>query len=229
MVLLDNKHKGHFPQTVSQVVPPPWLVFPHFVSGGPASWDPEGEAVSTLNQSSEPGAALSPGTEEEALRWYALHTRARHERVVEHRLREQGMETFLPTMQEVHRWSDREKKVDVPLFNCYVFVRCSLGAEDRTQIYRVDSILGVVGSRGVGLPIPDEQIDSVRTLLAQKSPWRAHPFLKAGQRVRVRGGAMDGVEGVFVSENGDHSLVISVDVIQRSLAVRIDGYDVEPV
>jgi len=86
------------------------------------------------------------------------------------------METFFPTMQEVHRWSDREKKVDVPLFNCYVFVRCSLGAEDRTQIYRVDSILGVVGSRGVGLPIPDEQIDSVRTLLAQKSPWRAHPF-----------------------------------------------------
>ena len=163
------------------------------------------------------------------MRWYALHTRARHERVVENRLREQGMETFLPTVQEVHKWSDRKKKVEVPLFNCYVFVRCAWNAEHRTMVYRVDSVLGFVGVRGTGLPIPDEQIESIRTVLAQASPWRTHPFLKAGQRVRVRGGALDGVEGVFLSENGDHSLVISVDVIQRSMAVRIDGYDVEPL
>jgi transcription antitermination factor NusG len=191
-------------------------------------WDPEGEAVSTFEQFQELGSDQTPLADSEELRWYALHTRARHERVVQNRLREQGMETFLPTVEEVHRWSDRKKKVEVPLFSCYVFVRCSLKAEDRTHIYRVDSVLGVVGS-GTGQPIPDEQIDGVRTLLSQKSPWRVHSFLKVGQRVRVRGGAMDGVEGVFLSENGDHSLVISVDVIQRSLAVRIDGYDVEPV
>jgi transcription antitermination factor NusG len=161
--------------------------------------------------------------------WYALQTRARHERVAEHRLREQGLQTFLPVMQEIHRWSDRKKKVEVPLFSCYVFVNCALSPADRTAVYRVDSVLSFVGNRGAGLPIPDEQIDGIRTLLTQTSSWRAHPFLKAGQRVRLRGGALDGVEGIFLSENGDHSLVISVDVIQRSLSVRIDGYDVEPV
>jgi len=185
--------------------------------------------LTTSSQTVELGRAASPEIGSEDLRWYALHTRARHERVVEHRLREQGMETFLPVVQEVHRWSDRKKKVEVPLFSCYVFVRCALTPDDRTQVYRVDSVLGFVGSRGIGMPIPDEQIDGVRAVLSQTAPWRSHPFLKVGQRVRVRGGAMDGVEGVFLSENGDHSLIISVDVIQRSLAVRIDGYDVEPI
>ncbi|MBI3475550.1 MAG: UpxY family transcription antiterminator [Acidobacteria bacterium] len=174
-------------------------------------------------------SALSPASEGAALCWYALHTRARHERVVEHRLREEGMETFLPTIRETHRWSDRKKVVDVPLFSCYVFVRCTLNADDRTRVHRVDSVLGFVGTRGSGVPIPDEQIENVRAVLSQTTPCRTHPFLKVGQRVRVCGGAMDGVEGVFLSENGDHSLVISVDVIQRSLAVRIDGYQVKPV
>jgi transcription antitermination factor NusG len=167
--------------------------------------------------------------EQGALCWYALHTRARHERVVENRLQEQGMETYLPMIQEVHRWSDRKKRVEVPLFSCYVFVHCAWRPEERAKVYRVDSVLGFVGMRGTAVAIPDEQIESVRSVLAQTSPWRAHPFLKAGQRVRVRGGALDGVEGVFLTENGDHSLVISVDAIQRSMAVRIDGYDVEPV
>jgi transcription antitermination factor NusG len=161
--------------------------------------------------------------------WYALHTRARHEKVVEKRLREQGMETFLPIAKEVHRWSDRKKEVEVPLFNCYVFVRCAWNAESRTRVFQVDSVHGFVGVRGVGQPIPAEQIQSIRTVLMQERAWRSHPFLKAGQRVRVRGGALDGVEGVFLSENGDHSLVISIDAIQRSMAVRIDGYSVEPV
>jgi len=184
--------------------------------------------VSSTEQIHEISGEADWGSGSDA-RWYALHTQARHEKVAERRLREQGMETFLPVSQEVHRWSDRKKKVEVPLFSCYVFVRCTLSAEDRTRVYKVDSIHGFVGVRGVGLPIPDEQIDAIRIILAQTKPWRAHPFLKAGQRVRVRGGAMDGVEGIFVSENGDHSLVISVDAIQRSMAVRIDGYDVEPV
>ena len=185
--------------------------------------------MSTFSPSYEASVAALPFAQREDSQWYALHTRARHEKTVEHRLREQGMETFLPTVKEVHRWSDRKKTVEVPLFSCYVFVRCPLDAEDRTKIYRVDSILGFVGVRGSGTPIPDEQIDGVRSLLSQTAPWRSHPFLKAGQRVRVCGGALDGVEGIFLSENGDHSLIISVDVIQRSLAVRIDGYDVRPV
>jgi|SRR5208282_2635499 len=185
--------------------------------------------MSTSNQTFEFGPRqISLGGAEEMC-WYALHTRSRHERVVAHRLRECGMETYLPMMQEVHHWSDRKKKVEVPLFSCYVFLRCALTPQDRSQVHRVDSVLGFVGGGSAGVAIPDEQIESVRTLLSQTAPWRSHPFLKAGQRVRVRGGAFDGVEGIFLSENGDHSMVISIDVIQRSMAVRIDGYDVTPV
>lgn len=184
--------------------------------------------MSSVNQSHEV-TDPQPATASGDLRWYALHIRARHERVVEHRLREQGMETFLPIVRETHRWSDRKKIVEVPLFSCYVFVRCALNSEDRTRVYRVESVLGFVGTRGMGVPIPDAQIENVRTALSQAAPCRSHPFLKVGQRVRVVGGAMDGVEGVFLSENNDQSLVISVDVIQRSLAVRINGYDVKPI
>jgi transcription antitermination factor NusG len=183
----------------------------------------------TLDRSYEMSGATTQSVSQTALHWYALHTRARHEKAIERRLREQGMETFVPTTMEVHRWSDRKKKVEVPLFSCYVFIRCALTSDDRTLVHRVESVHGFVGSRGSSLPIPDEQIESIQKVLTQTAPWRSYPFLKAGQRVRVRGGAMDGVEGVFLAENGDHSLIISVDAIQRSMAVRIDGYDVEPV
>ncbi len=181
------------------------------------------------NQSYEAGSGLSQFVSQEELRWYALHTRARHEKAVERRLRDQGMETFVPTTIQVHRWSDRKKKVEVPVFSCYVFVRCALSAKDRTRVYQVESVHGFVGVRGASLPIPDDQIESIQKVLTQSAPWRSYPFIKAGQRVRIRGGAMDGVEGVFLSENGDHSLIISIDAIQRSMAVRINGYDVEPI
>jgi transcription antitermination factor NusG len=185
--------------------------------------------MSSVNQICEAGFGPSPCVSQEDPRWYALHTRARHERSVEQRLKEEGMETVVPMAVEVHRWSDRKKKVEVPLFNCYVFIRCALTAEDRARVYRVESVHGFVGSRGHSLPIPNEQIESIRKVITQPAPWRSYPFLKIGQRVRVRGGAMDGVEGVFLSENGNHSLIISVDAIRRSMAVRIEGYDVEPI
>jgi len=185
--------------------------------------------MSSTNQSYEVDSGPSQLESQNALRWYALHTRARHEKAIERRLRDQGMETFVPTTIQEHRWSDRKKKVEVPLFSCYVFIRSALSAEDRTRVYQVESVHGLVGTRGSSLPIPDDQIESIQKVLTQTAPWRSYPFLKIGQRVRVRGGAMDGVEGVFLSENGDHSLIISIDAIQRSMAVRIDGYDVEPV
>jgi len=161
--------------------------------------------------------------------WYALHTRSRHERVVEQRLRQQGIGTFCPFVSEMHRWSDRRKKVEVPLFSCYVFVQTAMTPQERTKIFRVEGILGFVGGRGHGLPIPEEQIDAVRSIVDQQMQWSSLPYLKVGQRIRVRGGALDGVEGIFLSRNGEDSLVVSVDAVQRSIAVRISGYDVEPL
>jgi transcription antitermination factor NusG len=160
--------------------------------------------------------------------WYALQTRARHEKVVAHKLRQQGLNIFLPTLTEIHRWSDRRKVVEVPLFSCYLFANLVLCDELRSRVCRVDGVLNFVGVHGQGISIPDEQIESIRTLTTQQLACSAYPFLKVGQRVRIRGGALDGVEGILQSHKGDRTLVVSVDAIQRSLAVRIEGYDIEP-
>jgi transcription antitermination factor NusG len=160
--------------------------------------------------------------------WYGLQTRPRHEKIVAHRLNERGVTTFLPLVSEVHRWSDRKKTVEVPLFGCYVFAKFIPNRVERLRVLRVDGVFGLVGARGEGTPIPDQQIDAVRSLVETQQPWSSHPYLKIGQRVRVTSGVLDGLEGILVSRNGDRSLVISVDAIQRSLAVRVEGYEVEP-
>ena len=161
--------------------------------------------------------------------WYALHTHSRHERLIVQKLTERGVETFLPTFTEVHRWSDRKKKVELPLFSCYVFAKFAPRREERLNVLRVGGVLSLVGSQGEGSPIPDEQIDAVRTLVNSTDSWSPYPFLKIGQRVRIRGGALEGVEGILVSRNAGQTLVISVDAIQRSLAVKVEGYQVEAI
>ena len=160
--------------------------------------------------------------------WYGLHTRPRHEKMVAQRLEERGVTSFLPLVSETHRWSDRKKTVQLPLFSCYVFAKFTSNRVDRLRVLRVDGVFGFVGARGEGTPIPDEQIAAVRSLVETQLPWSSHPFLKIGQRVRIRSGALDGMEGILLSRNGDQTLVISIDAIQRSLAVRVEGYEVEP-
>jgi transcription antitermination factor NusG len=136
--------------------------------------------------------------------------------------------TFLPLVTEVRRWSDRKKKVELPLFSCYVFVKLVASNNDeRMRVYRTNGVFRIVSMRGEAIPIPDEQIEALRAVVTQQVPWKEHPFLKIGQRVRIRGGSLEGVEGVLLSRNGDRTLIISVDAIQRSLAVRVEGYDVE--
>jgi transcription antitermination factor NusG len=161
--------------------------------------------------------------------WYAVQTRARHEKAVAHRLFEKGVTTFYPTVTEVHRWSDRKKTVELPLFGCYLFAKLMPCNEDRQKVLRIDSVLSLVGTDRMGTPIPNDQIDAVRTLVNEKLPYSCHPYLKTGQRVRIRSGALNGLEGILQSRKGDRKLIISVDAMQRSLAVQIDGYDVEPV
>jgi transcription antitermination factor NusG len=174
-----------------------------------------------------PQAAPLIGAEVE--NWYGLQTRPRHEKIVAQRLEERGVATFLPLVKEEHRWSDRKKSVQVPLFGCYVFARFIPNRSERLRVLRVEGVFGLVGAKGEGVPIPDDQIDSVRSLINGGLPWSSHPFLKVGQRVRIRSGALNGLEGVLLSRNGDRTLVISVDAIQRSLAVRVEGYEVEAI
>ena len=196
--------------------------------GSPSRCDSEGEALAT-NISRWELARPVPIVGADPERWYALHTRSRHEKAVAQRLAELGVECYLPMVTEVHRWSDRKKTVQLPLFGCYVFARFAPQQPDRLDLRRVDGVLGIVGNRGEGSPIPDEQIDAIRMVLDRSLKWASHPFLKMGQRVRIRGGALDGMEGILVSRSGNHSLVISVDALQRSLSVRVEGYQVEPI
>jgi transcription termination/antitermination protein NusG len=159
--------------------------------------------------------------------WYAVQTRSRHERIVANHLAMRGVAQYVPTITEVHRWSDRQKKVELPLFQGYVFVCVAPSNEKRVDVLRTPGVVRFVGATPEGTPIPNEQIESVRALLDRNITCLPHPFLKAGERVRVKGGALHGVEGVFVRRNAADTLIISIDAIQRSLCVSIKGYDLE--
>lgn len=161
--------------------------------------------------------------------WFAVETRPRHEKKVSMRLREKGIEVFMPLFSENHRWSDRRRIVEMPVFPRYVFVRIESTIEARVPVLRTSGVMGLVGNRGLGAAIPEEQIDNVRNIAAQKIPLSPHPFLIVGERLRIRGGSLDGVEGILAAINGDLSLVVSVDLIQSSVAIRIEGYGVERV
>jgi transcription antitermination factor NusG len=182
-----------------------------------------------LSSFSEPPAFAGIGSEPNAERWFAVHTYARHEKVVAQAVREQGIASFLPLVKQVRQWSDRRKVVEFPLFGCYVFTKLAPMNDQRMRVLRVNGVLGFVGTHGMGIPIPDEQIEAVRLLVEQNLPVCSHPFLKIGQRVRIRSGALAGVEGILISRSGERTLVISLDAIQRSLSVRVQGYDVVAV
>jgi transcription termination/antitermination protein NusG len=165
----------------------------------------------------------------ESMSWYAVQTRSRHEKMVAQQLQSQGIITFLPLSTELREWSDRQKLVEFPLFPGYAFVRLAYGPEERLRVLRTDGVVNFVGTAGQGIAIPDKQIEHVQTLLANKVPFESYPFLKAGQRVRIRGGALNGTEGILVRQDTDRMLVISVELIQRSLSIRLQGYEVEAV
>lgn len=162
-------------------------------------------------------------------RWYAVQTHSRHEKIVANQLQSQDITTFLPLVTEVHRWSDRRMVVQVPLFPGYTFVRVVPSVEQYVRVLRVYGVSSFVGVRGQGTPIPDKQIADIRVLLTNNAGCSVSPFLKVGQRVRIRGGCLDGVEGLLVARNGDRNLIISVEPMQRSLAINIEGYDVEAI
>lgn len=162
----------------------------------------------------------------EVPQWYAIQTRYRAERKVRTRLSTKGVEAFLPLLEEVHNWSDRRKAIEVPLFSGYTFVRVALSAEARLGVLHTAGVMKFVAFGGEAVAIPAKQIEDIQKLLAHRVPCSLRPFLKAGQRVRIRGGCLDRLEGILEQSEGKH-LVISVECIQRSVAIKIEGYDLE--
>jgi transcription antitermination factor NusG len=178
---------------------------------------------------SEASILLDSPAMSDTLHWYAIRTRSRHEKVVANQLQTQGVHVFLPLISQSRKWSDRRKQVEMPLFPGYTFVRITYLSPDRVRVLRTHGVSGFVGANGTGTPIPDDQIAGIQKLLTHHVPCKEYPFLKVGQRIRIRGGALDGLEGILIALDGARTLVISVEPIQRSLCVQIDGYNIETI
>jgi transcription antitermination factor NusG len=160
--------------------------------------------------------------------WYAIRTRSRHEKMVSEQLGKLGIENFLPLVKKTRQWTDRTKEVEMPVFSGYSFVRMVFSSPARLRVLQTHGVAGFVGFNSVGTAIPDSEIEDVRALVASTLAFEEHPYLRVGQRVRIKGGSLDGVEGILSARDEDKSLVVSVELIQRSLSVRISGYAVEP-
>ncbi len=159
--------------------------------------------------------------------WYAVCTRARHEKVAYRDLREREVESFLPLREVLSQWKDRRKLVKKPLFTGYLFVQA-----DRSELDRVVSVRGVAYILGCGhepVPIPDDQIKAVRQLVEGPYPVLKWPWLRVGRRVRVTTGPLTGLETCIVQRrnNSKSYLVVTVDLLGRSLAVEVDPTCVE--
>ncbi len=161
--------------------------------------------------------------------WYAVHTMARHEKRVAAQFEEKHVRTFLPLLRQTNRWSDRRCTVEIPMFTCYAFVRMVQTVDQRLKVLRTPGVLGFVGSERHGTPIPDEQIEGLRKVIAENIPCMPNPFVSAGKRVRIRGGSLDGVEGILACLGRDQTLVISVELLHRSVSIQLEGYDIELV
>jgi transcription termination/antitermination protein NusG len=161
--------------------------------------------------------------------WFAVQTRPRHEKKVSLGLKEKGIHSFLPLRREKRQWSDRQQWIELPLFSHYVFVQIPVTAESRVSVLRTSGVLRFAGVPGCGTPVPDEQIENLQAITDQRIPLAPHEFIKVGERVRIRGGALNGIEGILAAIKNDRSLVVSVDLIEKSVAIRIDGFEVERV
>ena len=171
--------------------------------------------------------SVDSGLVSDQLSWFAIQTRPRYEKKVTAELQEKDIKVFLPLHSATHQWSDRRRVVDIPLFPGYVFVRIASFLNSRISVLRTNGVISFVGVRNTGIPIPDCEIEAVQAVLEGGFAFASYPYLRVGQRVCIRGGCLDGVSGVLEAVNGKQSLVISVNLIQRSIAMRIEGYKVE--
>ena len=161
--------------------------------------------------------------------WYAVFTRSRQEKVAASMLDYLAVANFLPLLHEKRRWSDRTQLVSVPLFPGYLFVRIERSNELLLRVLKVPGVVDFVRNGDGPLAIPAEEIEGVHAALVHGTGCAAHPFLKAGNRVRVVRGSLKGVEGTIIRGGAQSKLVISVEMIQRSVAVSIAESDVELV
>ena len=160
--------------------------------------------------------------------WFAIWTRSRHEKIVRDQLEKKSdVDVFLPTIGKWSRWKDRKKKIDWPLFPGYVFAR--FVADERVGILKVDGVVQIISNNGMLSSIPDEEIDSIRTLVESELAYDPVPLIKEGDMVKVTSGPLKGVVGRLITKKGASArLVLSVDLIGQAVSVEVDAADVKP-
>lgn len=159
--------------------------------------------------------------------WYAIHTRHQHEKRVHQNLLGKGFETFLPLYTTAHQWKDRVKRVSLPLFPCYVFLRGPFRLW--LPVLATPGIHSVVGFGGQPASIANEEIEAIRRVVESPVHAEPHPFLKCGDRVRVTAGPLRGLEGILLRKKNWCKLLLSIEMLQRSVAVEIDAALVQRV
>jgi transcription termination/antitermination protein NusG len=154
--------------------------------------------------------------------WYAAYTCANREKSVAQQAERRSLECFLPLYQSVRRWKDRRVRLALPLFPGYVFVRLSL--RDRLKVLEIPGVARLVGF-GHPAPVPNEDIETIRTCLAGRHPMQPHRYVQRGQRVRVLSGPLAGLTGIVVRQKKSTRFVISLDLLMRSVSVELDTSD----
>jgi transcription antitermination factor NusG len=171
--------------------------------------------------------SLVPEHHESGHAWRALYTRHQHEKTVGHILSSKGFEVFLPLYSAVHRWKDRNKQLWLPLFPCYIFFKG--GLERQLDILTTPGVYSVVAGSSRFAVIPEEEINRVRQTVENSTRVEPHPFLKSGERVRVMSGPLLGIEGILIRKKGQFRLVVSVEMLGKSIAAELDVSTIEPV
>ncbi len=169
-------------------------------------------------------STIVPAPIESGVNWYALYTAPRHEKFVADRINRQGIDCFLPLYRSMRRWKDRRKELALVLFPGYVFVQMAL--QNRLRVLQLPGAVRLVSFNGQPTPMPEEEIENLRTRLSSGNV-EPHPYLTAGRRVHVRGGPLQGLEGIIVRTKDRCRIVLSIHLIMRSVAVEVDDGDVE--
>jgi transcription antitermination factor NusG len=153
--------------------------------------------------------------------WFALQVRARQEASVADQLKGQGYEGFLPFYKLRKRWSDRIKEFDAPLFPGYLF--CRFNPHNRLPILKTPGVIQIVGFNNIPAAVDEAEIVSIQRLVSSGIQHQPCGFLAVGDRVRISAGPLLGLEGILTGIKGNHRLVLSVSLLQRSVAVEIDS------
>ena len=167
------------------------------------------------------------GFADSSSRWFAVRVKSNREKVVAAALEQRGYEQFLPLYQTRRQWSDRLKDLELPLFSGYVF--CRLDPQFRLPVLTIPGVFMFVGMGRIPVPVDDAEIAALQVVARSGAPSAPWPFLRAGQRVRIARGAFRDVEGFLVEVKNRYRLVLSVSLLQRSVAVEVDRDSVIPI